>query len=110
MSATRASKRPGKGGRGIYKEAGESTDGKDTGGNNDDKDTGGNKDKTDTDKAKDISSYTVLRVYKFDPSTQASSHKRLLQVESMKFAKIEDGTLVDLRQHLIKEQVLDSQE
>lgn len=57
---------------------------------------------------KDISSYTVLRVQKYDPDAQAISQKRLIEVPES--ATFENGTLEDLRKFLINENVFDSPE
>ncbi|PKY00522.1 hypothetical protein P168DRAFT_330340 [Aspergillus campestris IBT 28561] len=110
MSATRASKKSGRGDRNVSKEAGENKDKKDTDENKDNKDTDDNKDNKDTDDNKDIDSYTVLRVHKFDPGTEAARHKRLIQVENTEFATTEKGTLKDLRLFLITQQVFESQD
>ena len=63
-----------------------------------------------SEKTEDLNCYTVLRVHKYDPDSEASTPQRLIQVEKDKFANTGKEKLEALRKFLISEKVFDSSE
>ncbi|GAB1192414.1 hypothetical protein APSETT444_001605 [Aspergillus pseudonomiae] len=61
-----------------------------------------------SEKTEDLNCYTVLRVHKYDPDSEASTPQRLIRVEKDKFANIGKEKLEVLRKFLISEKVFDS--